>query len=64
MFPLESLFYPCCTPAVLHALSQSGFLLLGAGSLSAAVGLNKLPSTVSNTASCNPSLDRTFPIER
>jgi hypothetical protein len=58
MFPLESLFCPCCTPAVLHALSQSGFLLLGAGSLSAAVGLSKSSLTTSDTGSDNPAVDR------
>jgi hypothetical protein len=71
MFPLESLFCPCCTPAVLHALSQSGvqvfsqsFLLLGAGSLSAAIGLSRgEPPFAPTTASCDPSLDRTLPID-
>lgn len=70
MFPPESLFCPCCTPAVLHALSQSGvrvfsqsFLLLGAGSLSAAIGLNRSEPPSVPTASCNPSLDRTLPID-
>jgi hypothetical protein len=43
---LEPLFCPCCTPAVLHALSQYGFQalplsLLGTGALSAALGLDK-----------------------
>jgi len=48
--PLEPLFCPCCTPALLHALAQYGvhtfsqpLNLLGTGSLIAAVGLTKAP---------------------
>lgn len=44
MFPLESLFCPCCTPAILHTLTQSELtripqqmLLLGTGALSAVI---------------------------
>lgn len=68
MFPLESLFCPCCTPAVLHALSQSSvrvfsqsFMLLGAGSLSAAIGLSKSTSIDSAATSCDTDRDRTLP---
>jgi hypothetical protein len=45
---LEPLFCPCCTPTILHALSQSGsqvlsqtLLFLGSGSLSAVIGLSE-----------------------
>jgi hypothetical protein len=41
MFPLEPLFCPCCTPAILHTLAYSDLacipqqmLLLGTGALS------------------------------
>lgn len=44
MFPLESLFCPCCTPAMLHTLAQSDLtripqqmLWLGTGAVSAAI---------------------------
>lgn len=40
MIPLEPLFCPCCTPAMLHALAQADltqmsrqFLMLGSGAL-------------------------------
>jgi hypothetical protein len=42
MIPLEPLFCPCCTPAILHTLAQTNLtqvpqqiLLLGSGALSA-----------------------------
>ncbi len=45
MFPLEPLFCPCCTPAILHTLAQSDLtripqqiLWLGKGSVSQAIG--------------------------
>lgn len=45
---LEPLFCPCCTPALLHTLFQSGVAtlahplkLLGTGALAAAVGLEQ-----------------------
>jgi hypothetical protein len=44
MFPLESLFCPCCTPAILHTLAQSDLtrmpqqmFWLGTGALSAVI---------------------------
>jgi hypothetical protein len=44
MLPLETLFCPCCTPALLHSLAQSHqammsrqMLLLGTGALTAAL---------------------------
>jgi len=47
---IESLLYPCCTPVVLHTLSQYSMrvvvqplLLLGASSLSAAISKAKQP---------------------
>lgn len=44
MIPLEPLFCPCCTPAVLQALAQADlaqvsrqFFMLGSGALSGAI---------------------------
>jgi hypothetical protein len=46
LLPLEPLFCPCCTPALLHALAQSGYYsltqplnLLGSGALLQALKL-------------------------
>ncbi|MGH2416439.1 MAG: hypothetical protein ACRDEA_22655 [Microcystaceae cyanobacterium] len=57
---LEPLFCPCCTPALLHALSQYGFQtlsgplnLLGTGALAAAVGLDQKPQS----PAMSPDLD-------
>jgi hypothetical protein len=45
MFPIESLFCPCCTPAILHTLAQSDLtqqiLQLGTRSVSAAIRRNQ-----------------------
>lgn len=45
MFPLEPLFCPCCTPAILHLLTQSELtqhiLQLRTGSVSAAIRRNQ-----------------------
>ncbi|MBW4621427.1 MAG: hypothetical protein KME17_18965 [Cyanosarcina radialis HA8281-LM2] len=56
--PLEPLFCPCCTPAILHAISQYGsqvlaqpLLLLGSGSLLSAVGVNPTPPPTNPEAS-------------
>lgn len=45
MPPIEGLFCPCCTPAILHTIAQSGthwlsrqHLTLGTGTLIAALG--------------------------
>jgi hypothetical protein len=58
MFLLETLLCPCCTPAVLYALSQNGlqtfsqpFLLLGTSSLAAAIGLTNPPAIAANNTS-------------
>uniref|UniRef100_A0A832GYW5 Uncharacterized protein n=1 Tax=Oscillatoriales cyanobacterium SpSt-402 TaxID=2282168 RepID=A0A832GYW5_9CYAN len=52
--PLEPLFCPCCTPAILYALTQSGYYsltqplnLLGTGAFSHVL---KLTTSLSNTA--------------
>jgi hypothetical protein len=44
MVPMEGLFCPCCTSAILHTIAQSGtpwlsrsHLMLGTGSLIAAI---------------------------
>lgn len=48
MVPIESLFCPCCTPALLHSLAQSNpemlsrqLMLLGTGALMAAIAHRK-----------------------
>ncbi|GET43408.1 hypothetical protein [Microseira wollei] len=50
MFPLEPLFCPCCTPAILHTLAQSDLtripqqiLWLGKGSVFQAIGRHQQP---------------------
>jgi hypothetical protein len=49
MLPLDALFCPCCTPALLHSLAQSHpammsrqMLLLGTGALTAALAQTAL----------------------
>jgi hypothetical protein len=51
MFPLEPLFCPCCTPAILQTLAQSDLtrvpqqiLWLGTGALSVVIGRSQQPS--------------------
>jgi hypothetical protein len=57
----EPLFCPCCTPALLHTLSQYGVTilthplkLLGTGALAAAVGLEK----AAQPAQSSPAVSR------
>ncbi|NJL54119.1 hypothetical protein HC928_02385 [bacterium] len=56
MVPLEPLFCPCCTPALLHSLAQSNpamlpkqLLLLGTGALTAVLAQADLHQTTKAT---------------
>jgi hypothetical protein len=59
MVPMEGLFCPCCTSAILHTIAQSGtlwlsrqHLMLGTGSLIAAIGnVKKIPPSLSESPS-------------
>ncbi|NJL54121.1 hypothetical protein HC928_02395 [bacterium] len=54
--PLEPLFCPCCTPALLHSLAQSNpallprqLMLLGTGALAAVMAQATLNQTAKTT---------------
>lgn len=62
---LEPLFCPCCTPALLHAVSQYGaqafsqpLLFLGSGSLLSAMGVNPTPPPTNPEDSDNELFER------
>ncbi|MGF1570672.1 MAG: hypothetical protein ACFCVD_21795 [Nodosilinea sp.] len=61
---LEALFCPCCTPALLHALSQQSvhtlsqsLTLLGSGALSAAIGLGDAATSEAHLGAGSASED-------
>lgn len=59
MVPMEGLFCPCCTSAILHTIAQSGtpwlsrqHLVLGTGALIAALeNVKKIPPSLSESLS-------------